>query len=66
MTPSEGCVLLAITYAMWIEAQPDGSPELCRAMLERAQKTAAGAFELLRAERKTTQEMLEEAARAVN
>jgi hypothetical protein len=66
LSPADGCATLALTYAVWIEAHPEGSPELCRVMMECGQSTSERAFDLLREMRKTTDEMLAEAARAVH
>jgi hypothetical protein len=65
MSAPDGCAALALSYAMWIEAQPDGSVELCQAMIDTGRQTAHECFVVLRKLRKAGETLLDEAAQAV-
>lgn len=56
--PPDGCAILALAYAMWVEAEPEATPELLRDMLLTSNKTSREAFRILRVMRGNREELL--------
>jgi hypothetical protein len=61
ISAAEGCLVLALTYGIWLDAQDGADVELCDAMLELAKRTAGGTFTRLRTIRALEQQLIDEA-----